>query len=371
MVNSRDNPIDLFWSKVPEERDGLDLNSVRDGRAFIVEDPVNGPTTGSFYVFVYTTNTNGKKYVLQKAYKLLTGEVYYCTATSGTWSSWVSGLATLDPDLEAIAALTTTTFGRNLLTLSAASALRTAISIPTSTTTGRLARYTDTAGTQGQTTGLYEDAAGKVGINNTSPNSIFEVGGNAAFGASALLFGTSGAEDVGFTRSTTNIMNVTRGLSGVASGYGSLNVDSLYTRNSSGLQKVRLTLYGLDFCDANGISWTNGSQSSNTADVTLSRGASGKLYVGTTAMGTSNGTLVAGKLGAGRTSPVCEVDSAGPVRAAGYTVATLPAASLGDGMMAFVTDANTTLAAGIGTTVVGGGSNYVPVYSRSSAWIIG
>ena len=371
MVNSRDNPIDLFWSKVPEERDGLDLNSVRDGRAFIVDDPVNGPTTGSFYVFVYTTNTNGKKYVLQKAYKLLTGEVYYRTATSGTWSDWVSGVATLDPDLEEIAALTTTTFGRSLLTLSAASALRTAISIPTSTTTGRLARYTDTAGTQGQTTGLFEDAAGKVGINNTSPNATLEVGGNCAFGTNALLFGTSGSEDAGVTRSSTNILNITRGTSGVASGYGSLNLDSVYTRNSSGQQKVRVTLYGIDVYDAAAIAWTNGSQSSNTADLFLARGAANKLYVGTTAAGTSNGTVVAGKFGAGRTSPVCEIDSAGPVRAAGYTVATLPAASLGDGMMAFVTDANTTLAAGIGTTVVGGGSNYVPVYSRSSAWIIG
>ena len=46
-------------------------------------------------------------------------------------------------------------------------------------------------------------------------------------------------------------------------------------------------------------------------------------------------------------------------------------ANLSAGSRAFVTDANTTLALGIGTTVVGGGSNKVPVYSDGTNWIIG
>lgn len=43
------------------------------------------------------------------------------------------------------------------------------ITLPSSTTIGRLARYTDTAGAFGQTTGLYEDGSGNVGIGTTSP----------------------------------------------------------------------------------------------------------------------------------------------------------------------------------------------------------
>lgn len=52
-----------------------------------------------------------------------------------------------------------------------------------------------------------------------------------------------------------------------------------------------------------------------------------------------------------------------------YTVSTLPGAvALGLGARAFVTDANSTTFA---ATVVGGGSNIVPVYSDGTNWKIG
>jgi len=52
-----------------------------------------------------------------------------------------------------------------------------------------------------------------------------------------------------------------------------------------------------------------------------------------------------------------------------YTVSALPsAAALGLGARAFVTDANSTTFA---ATVVGGGSNIVPVYSDGTNWKIG
>jgi hypothetical protein len=94
----------------------------------------------------------------------------------------------------------------------------------------------------------------------------------------------------------------------------------------------------------------------------------------------TNGTPVegiilkdSGNVGLGTTSPVCRLDVAGgPIRKrTSYTVATLPAASLGDGMETYVTDSNATLAAGHGDVVAGGGSNYVPVYSRGGQWRIG
>jgi len=54
------------------------------------------------------------------------------------------------------------------------------------------------------------------------------------------------------------------------------------------------------------------------------------------------------------------------------TVAGLPAAATaGIGARSFVTDANATMAAGIGTAVVGGGANKVPVYSDGANWFIG
>ncbi|MDF3016201.1 MAG: hypothetical protein K0R44_1426 [Thermomicrobiales bacterium] len=57
------------------------------------------------------------------------------------------------------------------------------------------------------------------------------------------------------------------------------------------------------------------------------------------------------------------------VGAAGVTVASLPSASaLGAGATALVTNANATTFA---STVAGGGSNVVPVYSDGTNWKIG
>ena len=54
------------------------------------------------------------------------------------------------------------------------------------------------------------------------------------------------------------------------------------------------------------------------------------------------------------------------------TVAQLPAAATaGAGARSFVTDANTTVILGLGLTVVGSGSNKVPVYSDGTNWIVG
>lgn len=54
------------------------------------------------------------------------------------------------------------------------------------------------------------------------------------------------------------------------------------------------------------------------------------------------------------------------------TVSALPSAStVGAGARGFVGDSNVTLAAGLGNTVVGGGTNKTPVYSDGTNWIIG
>lgn len=96
--------------------------------------------------------------------------------------------------LAALSALSTTVFGRSLLVLANAAALRTAIALPTSTTAGRLARYSDSAGTEAPSTGIFEDASGNVAVGAGSVTSgvKLDVLGNtritgvAAFGGSGI-----------------------------------------------------------------------------------------------------------------------------------------------------------------------------------------
>jgi hypothetical protein len=62
----------------------------------------------------------------------------------------------------------------------------------------------------------------------------------------------------------------------------------------------------------------------------------------------------------------------GVIKTGVFTVGTLPSASaVGVGSIAFVTDSNTTVILGLGLTVIGGGSNKVPVYSGGTNWIVG
>ncbi len=73
-----------------------------------------------------------------------------------------------------------------------------------------------------------------------------------------------------------------------------------------------------------------------------------------------------GNFGVG-VAPVCAGDFNGPVRVKSYTVGTLPAASLGIGMIACVTDANATTRLSV---VAGGGSNKALVWSDGTNWLI-
>lgn len=74
-----------------------------------------------------------------------------------------------------------------------------------------------------------------------------------------------------------------------------------------------------------------------------------------------------GNVGIKKFDQVCALDVNGPVRVKTYTVGTLPAASLGAGMIAYVTDANATTQNSI---AAGSGSNKVLVFSDGTNWRI-
>lgn len=60
-----------------------------------------------------------------------------------------------------------------------------------------------------------------------------------------------------------------------------------------------------------------------------------------------------------------------PPRLPNLTVATLPAAAVGNtGSLAYVTDATLGAIAGLGTAAIGGGTNKVVVYSDGTNWVI-
>ncbi len=112
------------------------------------------------------------------------------------------------------------------------------------------------------------------------------------------------------------------------------------------------------------------SDAGNTAQIVDSGfGGSATFTVGTGAAGRS---LV---LASGATVTALTLDSsqrtipASTIRLKGFTVATLPGSpSAGD--TAHVTDSVATLTAGVGTTVVGGGANIVPVFYNGTNWLI-
>lgn len=91
----------------------------------------------------------------------------------------LAGKQPLAAELTALSAISGQSWGRALLSMISAAALRTAIALPTVTVVGRLARYTDTAGAQGSTAGLFEDGSGNVGIGGaTTPTASLDNGGD-------------------------------------------------------------------------------------------------------------------------------------------------------------------------------------------------
>lgn len=186
---------------------------------------------------------------------------------------------------------------------------------------------------------------GKVGIGTTSPGSLLDVqGGN---------INTSGS--ITSTKAGTNLV-------------GGIILNSSQPK----------WLFINSGATATNKVWTNAvSGNSMSFSIVDDNDTSATTWLNATRNGASitNVTFPNGNVGIGATpGEKLEVNGnaiiTGVVKIKNYTVATLPSASTYSYSIAFVTDATTTAITGLGTTVSGGGSNKVPVYSDGTNWII-
>jgi hypothetical protein len=202
------------------------------------------------------------------------------------------------------------------------------------------------------------------GANGTATpdghNTFIGWGAGSANCGSTATATNEGSANVGIGQYATNsmtkgYMNAAVGyaaLSSITTGYNNVGVGQKAGQKITGGSTNNVTSYNSTYLGA----LTRASADGNTNETVIGYGTTGSGS-NTTTIGNSSTTLT--KL-------------AGAVSSTAYTVATLPSASTsGAGARAFVTDANATMTAGIGTTVAAGGANAVPVYSDGTNWKIG
>lgn len=233
---------------------------------------------------------------------------------------------------------------------------------------------------------------------------------NVALGESAALALTSGQENLAI--GTNSLRNTTSGIRNVALGSGALFSNTVGNGNlaigSAALFLSTTASNNVAIGFNTGVNVTTGSTNTligDNAATGLTLGNSNTIIGRNTAISItdgSNNTIIganviglaaslsnniiladgagnrrinvgaSGDVGIGATDPQTRLDVNGAIRKRQtFTVATLPAASLGDGIETYVSDSNATLAAGHGNVVAGGGANYVPVYSSGGQWRIG
>lgn len=272
--------------------------------------------------------------------------------------------------------LSTTAFGRSLLALAEVAALRTAIALPTTTVAGRLARYTDVAGEQGQTAGIYEDARGNVGIGTTEPSETLHIQTNEAGAGSALLRldngGTAGNEtglelwsaptdtvsslragriysvfDTGSytgarlsfqSMSTGDVLVDTMHLKGGNVGIGTtapeypltLGATPRFGVRSDGVVYWGQNVASASLANAGSMSWSTGTVSigavSTATDFLIVNQGVERVRV-----------TASGNVGVG-VAPLVKLDVDGPIRCKSYTVATVPSAAVAAGQQIYVSN---------------------------------
>lgn len=217
----------------------------------------------------------------------------------------------LDADLTAIAALSTASFGRSLLELAAAVNLRSAAGLAISTSVGGIPVYSGTTGAQAQSAVIKEENARiGIGLAGDAPLAALDVGGGSGIRS----------------RNGYAMIDATSGFTG-AFGVNGTGV-YFYTPNATTML----------FC-VNGYNFARGfAILPSTYNVAI-----------------------------GKNTANARLDVDGDMRLKTFTVATLPT-DVSTGKRAFVSDANATLAANLGSAVAGGGANFSPVYADGSGW---
>lgn len=129
---------------------------------------------------------------------------------------------------------------------------------------------------------------------------------------------------------------------------------TMFTANTNGTFTANGNVVGTGSASFETASTTGNYCFGTTVQACISSPSSGAVAIGTTT-GLSNGSLTLATLTASAT-----------VKTGGYTVATLPAGTVG--MRAYVTD-QLTACVGAGTALTGGGSAVCPVFYNGSTWV--
>lgn len=270
-----------------------------------------------------------------------------------------------------------------------AAQVRGVLALPTSTVAGRVALYTDTAGSQGQSSAIFE-SAGNVGIGTTSPGSKLHISSPDSTNTQLTIAHSGAASSLlRFLDGTTEKGQVTYHSSGYMllshreAGVSIANTDLVLKEGNVGIghtsPRTKLDVVGsvlatrlaLNYIDTSNpaqvfiipdatsttgaLIYSSGAQSVPLAEI---RYAGAATNFDLLKIATGNGSTpvlnvgASGNIGIRTTSPRVRLDVAGPVAVGSYTVATVPSAAIGAGQIIYVTNESggATLASSDGTS---------------------
>lgn len=281
----------------------------------------SGSLTGTSAIHVAASGATVRlvaaEIVVDEVYNVAAGGVLYLAAPRvvgtrtgtptvlGAWSPSAANRYTYSTGANATAEGVITSAGRALIDDVDAAAQLATLGLANSTTAGRLARYTGTAGGQGQTASLLEDGTGKIGIGSTTPASAVDIRSTASNGG-----GSIGA------------------------------ILSLYDRNTLAAGSGAKIVFGGVYT---GTTVTEGAQFGAVKDNATDGQYGFGLNFTTRPHGSSlterMRITAGGNVGIGTSSPGCALDVAGPIRCGSYTVGTVPSASaVGAGAQIYVSN---------------------------------